>query len=76
MFGPHVLKTWGSTKSSISLSSGEAEYYGVVKAAGIAIGQQPSMTDLGMGVRVRFWMNSNAAIGICWRFGLANLRHF
>ena len=34
MLGSHLLKTRGSTQPSISLSSGEAEYYGVVKAAG------------------------------------------
>ena len=75
MFGSHVLKTWSSTQPSISLSSGEAEYYGVVKAAGIAIGQQSLMKDLGMSVRVRVWTDSSAAIGICGRSGLGKLRH-
>ena len=75
MFGSHVLKTWSATQPSISLSSGEAEYYGVVKAAGIAIGQQSLMNDLGMSVRVRVWTDSNAAIGICGRSGLGKLRH-
>ena len=75
MFGSHVLKTWSATQPSISLSSGEAEYYGVVKAAGIAIGQQSLMNDLGMSVRVRVWTDSSAAIGICGRSGLGKLRH-
>ena len=43
---------------SISLSSGEAEYYGVVKATGIALGQQSFMRDLGMAVDVRVWTDS------------------
>ena len=38
MLGGHLIKSWSSTQPSISLSSGEAEYYGVVKAAGIALG--------------------------------------
>ena len=75
MFGSHVLKTWSSTQPSISLSSGEAEYYGVVKAAGIALGQQSLMKDLGIDVRVRVWTDSSAAIGICGRSGLGKLRH-
>ena len=76
MFGSHLLRSWASTQPSITLSSGEAEYYGVVKAAGIAIGQQSLMHDLGMKeVKVRVWTDSSAAIGICGRSGLGKLRH-
>ena len=75
MFGSHVIKTWFSTQPSISLSSGEAEYYGVVKAAGLALGQQSLMRDLGISARVRVWTDSSAAIGICGRSGLGKLRH-
>ena len=53
MLGAHLLKSWSSTQPSISLSSGEAEYYGVVKAVGIALGQQSLMSDLGVKVAVR-----------------------
>ena len=52
MLGSHLIKTWSSTQPSISLSSCEAEYYGVVKAAGIAIGPKSLMTDLGVKVVV------------------------
>ena len=31
MLGEHVVKTWSCTQSVIALSSGEAEYYGMVK---------------------------------------------
>ena len=31
--GSHVVKTWSTTQSVIALSSGEAEYYGMVKVA-------------------------------------------
>ena len=75
MLGGHLLKSWSSTQPSISLSSGEAEYYGVVKASGIALGQQSLMKDLGMNVRVRVWTDSSAAVGICGRSGLGKLRH-
>ena len=47
MLGRHVLKTWSSTQPTVSLSSGEAEFYGVVKAAGLALGQQAVLEDLG-----------------------------
>ena len=47
MLGKHVLKTWSTTQPTVSLSSGEAEFYGVVKAAGLALGQQSLLNDLG-----------------------------
>ena len=47
MLGGHVLKTWSSMQPTVSLSSGEAEFYGVVKAAGLALGQQAVLKDLG-----------------------------
>ena len=75
MLGTHTIKTWSSTQSSISLSSGEAEFYGVVRAAGIALGQQSLLRDFGHDVRVRVWTDSSAAIGICQRQGLGRLRH-
>ena len=52
-------------QASISLSSGEAEYYGVVGATGIALGQQSLMRDLGMATDVSVWTDSSAAMGIC-----------
>ena len=48
MLETHLLTSWSSTQTSISLLFGEAEYYGVIKAAGIALGQQSLMGDLGM----------------------------
>ena len=37
--GQHILKTYSSTQPTVSLSSGEAEFYGAVKATGAALGQ-------------------------------------
>ena len=36
--GGHVIKSWSTMQSVIALSSGEAEYYGMVKASSVAIG--------------------------------------
>ena len=58
-----------------SQSSGEAEFYGVVKASGAALGQQSLFADLGIKLQVRVWTDSSAAIGICSRQGLGKLRH-
>ena len=75
MVGSHVLKKWSSTQPSVTLSSAEAEYYGVVKAMGIAIGQQSLFKDLGVATECRVWTDSSAALGIANRSGLGKLRH-
>ena len=75
MLGSHCLKTWSSTQASISLSSGEAEFYGVVNASGVALGHQSLMRDLGYEIPVRVWTDSSAAMGVCQRQGLGKLRH-
>ena len=38
MFGNRMIKSWRSTQAIVSLSSGEAEYYGIVKGSSIALG--------------------------------------
>ena len=75
MLGRHLVKSWSSTQTSISLSSGEAEFYGVVKAAGVGLGLQSLLQDLHLEVSVRVWTDSTASMGICGRQGLGKLRH-
>ncbi len=70
MLGTHLLKSWSSTQASVSLSSGEAEFYGVLKAAGVGLGFQSLMADVGVRVGLRVWTGSSAAVGICSRQGL------
>ena len=38
MLGSHLIKSWSSTQPTLALSSGEAEFYGVVKASGVGLG--------------------------------------
>ena len=75
MVGGHMTKSWSSTQTSVSLSSGEAEFYGVVRAAGAALGQQSLLKDLGYAIDVCAWTDSSAALGICQRQGLGKFRH-
>jgi len=75
MLGAHTLKTWSSTQSSVALSSGEAEFNGVIRAAGMGLGYQSLLEDLGLRVPLRVWTDSSAAVGICSRQGLGKLRH-
>ena len=75
LVGAHAVKSWSATQSSVSLSSGEAEFYGVVRGAGVGLGYQGLMRDLGFELPVRVWTDSSASIGICTRQGLGKLRH-
>ncbi len=75
MLGHHACKHWSSTQQSISLSSGEAEFAGVIRGAGQGLGFQALLRDLGLEVPLRVWTDSSAAIGICSRQGLGKLRH-
>ena len=75
MLGKHTIKHWSSTQPSVALSSGEAEFYGVVRGAGQGLGYQSLIKDLGLTLPLRMWTDSSAALGICSRQGLGKLRH-
>ena len=75
MLGRHIIKSWSSTLASVSLSSGEAEFYGVVRAAGQGLGYQSLLRDFGVDLPLRVWTDSSAAVGICSRQGLGGQRH-
>jgi hypothetical protein len=75
MLGQHIIKSWSSTLASVSLSSGEAEFYGVVRAAGMGLGYQSLLSDFGLSMPLRVWTDSTAAVGICSRQGLGGQRH-
>jgi hypothetical protein len=75
MMGRHAIKTWASTQATVSLSSGEAEFNGVLKGSGIGLGYQSLLADLGLTIPLRVWTDSSAAIGVCSRQGLGKLRH-
>jgi len=70
-----ILKTWSSTQASIAQSSGEAEYYALVRAASEALGMQSIMRDLGWYCKIRLLVDSSAAKSIASRTGLGKLRH-
>ena len=75
MLGSRCLKTWSSTQPTVSLSSGEAEFYGLVKASGIGLGFKALFEDFGTNLPVEVWTDSSAAIGVVGRQGLGRLRH-
>ncbi len=76
MIVSHGSGTWSWTQPSGTLSSGEAEFYGLVKASGAGLGHQSLLRDMGLDVPVCVWTDSSAALGIATRSGLGKLRHF
>ena len=60
MLGKHTIKHWSSTQPTISLSSGEAEFYGVVRGSGYGLGDKALLQDLGINAEVRLWTDSSA----------------
>ncbi len=69
-FGKHCLKTWSTTQAVIALSSGEAQYYGVVKGGSVLLGAVTMAKDLGVDLKGRIHTDSSAAKGIASRRGL------
>ena len=64
MLGSHCVKSWSSTQAFIALSSGEAEFYGVVKGASVGLGMKSLLADMGVDVHVNVHTDATAAKGI------------
>ena len=77
MFGTHMWKSWSTNQAVIALSSGEAEYYALVKAGSVSIGVQTLMQEMGIHLEGAVELNSDAsaAIGISNRIGSGKVRH-
>ena len=75
MVGRHLIKAWSATQALLALSSGEAEYYRVVRGVGIGMGLQALYCDIGVALPLRARTDSCAAIGVAGRQGLGKLRH-
>ena len=72
--GNNVVETWSTTQGVIALSSGEAEIYGSVKGAGIALGIQGMMKDFDVDAGIAVKTDASAAKGIAYRRGLGKVR--
>ena len=77
MLGKCTIKTWSSTQNVVALSSGEAEYYGLVKAASHGIGMRNLLHDLRYTriEGIQLLTDASAAMGIASRRGVRKVRH-
>ena len=73
--GKHCIKSWSTTQSVISLSSGEAEYYGLVKGASQSIGLQNMLRNLGVEMKIKINTDASVAKSIAMRRGAGKIRH-
>ena len=75
MIGSHCIRSWSSTQPSVTISSGDAEFYGLMKVSGAGLGHPRLLKDLGLDMPLCVWTDSSAALGIATRSGLGKLRH-
>ena len=75
MHGAHCIKTTSSTHNSPAMSSGEDDFYGVVKAASAGLGAVAMAADFNKQKSLKIETDSTAAKGICTRRGLGKTRH-
>ena len=75
MLGVHPIWSGSSTQTIISLSSGEAEFYGAVKAACRTLGLKSLLSDLGFEWPADLVTDSTACKGMASRRGAGKVRH-
>ena len=75
MLGTCCIRAYSKGQSVIALSSGEAEYYGLVSGASNALGDVAAARDWGVRLKARCVMDATAGIAIGSRRGLGRVRH-
>ena len=69
-----MIKSWCSTQAILALSSGEAEFYGIVKGASIGLGLRSMLGDFGIDVAIRIHPDASAAKGITKHVSAEDIR--
>ena len=73
--GGHLIKHWSTTQSTVTLSSAEAELSGICKGTSVSLGLVAVARDLNVSWSLSVETDASAAIGVCRRRGLGNIRH-
>ncbi|CAE7358585.1 unnamed protein product [Symbiodinium sp. CCMP2592] len=74
-YGKHEVRHSSNLQSTVSLSSGEAEYYALVKGVASGMATQELLRGWGLDVKLQVHTDSAAALGTCNRLGLGKSRH-
>ena len=75
MLGQHCLRVSSTTQIPIALSSGESEWYALVKSATVGLGLRSSARDFQQEYALELLTDSSAANGISQRRGAGGVRH-
>ena len=62
--GRHTVNPWSATHQLVSLSTGEAEFYSLVKGASVGMGLQAMLRELEVDLSVRVKTDASAAVGM------------
>ena len=73
--GDHTVKTSSWIQSTVALSSGESEFYALVKGAAYGLSIQALLKDWNVNVTLRVVSDSSAARSFASRRGLGKQRH-
>ena len=75
MLGRNQLHSVCRGQAVIALSSGEAEYYGLVTGSSEGLGDQSLAKDFGILLKLHIWMDATAGAAIGSRRGLGRVKH-
>ena len=75
MHGNRCIKSWSTNQSVIAISSGEAEFYALVKGSSELLGTMSIAKDSHVPLKGHLHSDSSAAIGISQRRGLGKVKH-
>ena len=73
--GKAVIKATAKGQAVIALSSGEAEYYGLISTASACLAEQAMLSDWGIQCPVFINMDATTGISIGSRRGLGKVKH-
>ena len=75
MINQHTIKSWSVTQDIVALSSGEAEYYGMVRGGAQGLGALTLLNDMGVSMKLRLRTDASVAKSIASRRGIGRVRH-
>ena len=75
MLGGAMVRSLCRGQAVIALSSGEAEFYGLVSAASESLGERSILQEWGISVPIRIMMDATAGAAIGSRRGIGRVKH-
>ena len=74
-FGSSPIRSYSSNQAVIALSTGESEFYGMLKGSSQAIGLRSLFADIGIEIGIRLCTDSSAGKALAEKKGLGRAKH-